>query len=141
MRNEENIMNESKMEPMFEGHMNLEMIKNNVAELANFNFIAYTAEEAANVIGGGLEASNFYDGPGLYYIAHGVRGEIDDVMLAADVDIITIEELLTHEEEEEREYMREYYNEFYSIKEDCEHAGVLNFSFCEESFEQWILVK
>jgi len=135
MRNEENIM-----EPMFEGHMNLEMIKNNVAELANFNFIAYTAEEAANVIGG-LEASNFYDGPGLYYIAHGVRGEIDDVMLAADVDIITIEELLTHEEEEEREYMREYYNKFYSIEEDCEHAGVLNFSFCEESFEQWILVK
>ncbi len=120
--------------------MNLEMIKKEVAELANFEFIAYTAEEAAAACFG-LDVNSFNEGPGLYHIGYGTRGEIDEIEKIEELDIPSIDDLVKVEEDEDKEEMRKYYDDMWFVGEDFEQAGVLNFGFCEEGLDQYILVK
>ena len=120
--------------------MNLEMIKKEVAELANFEFIAFNAKEAAAACFG-LNVDSFNEGPGLYHIGHGTRGEIDAVEKIEELDIPSIDDLVNLEEDEDKEEMRKYYDDMWYVEEDCEQAGVLNFGFCEEGLDQYILVK
>ena len=52
-----------------------------------------------------------------------------------------IDELVKVEEDEDKEEMRKYYDDMWFVGEDFEQAGVLNFGFCEEGLDQYILVK
>jgi len=110
-------------------------IKNKFDELKDFNFVAYSASDAADKFAEFEVPAEDFSKPGLYRVVVGSRGELEDINLVESLEIPTPEEIADGDED----YL-EMIEEFYDIDEDVEDPGVLIFSFNEEEYEVFILV-